>query len=428
MKQNVNKFKLSFAFFKDKLSSNTKFTLQELASATGWSVSTVRTYLPKKWRPFLDQDGQSYRVNQNSFVYSEEEYIRMMSQVQMNSSNPYKPKLDESVESLVVKARESAILAIDIYNRPATSFRSQGFTVMMIIAWTSLLHAIFENEKIDYYYYKDGNAVVIDGDKKAWELSRCVNEYAQLSQAIKCNIELFILMRNKIEHRFAPVFDLDICGECQALLLNFEELITQKFGSYYSLNNTLTIPLQVIATRADWQSEALKQLQSTHYQELKGFIDSYRALLSDDVYSDMRYSFRVYLIPKTGNHRSSSDIAMEFIKYDPTQPEQFDELEKGITFIKEKRVQVANQGRFKPSQVSTQVAQKLGKPFTISQHAKAWRYFNVRKQGKQADGCNPLYCQYDEPHGDYVYTQDWINFLVDKLADDAEYNRLKSFR
>ncbi|MDL2267745.1 DUF3644 domain-containing protein [Desulfovibrio sp. OttesenSCG-928-G15] len=429
MTANIDKIKQSYSFFVEKLSTSTEFTLQELANATGWSVSTVRTYLPKKWRPFLIQDGQLYSVNSSTFKYSEDEYARMMSQVHTYSSNPFKPKLSEPVESLVIKAKESAVLAIDIYNRPATSFRTQGFTVMMVIAWTSLLHALFEFESKDYYYRdKDNNIAMIDGDSKAWELSRCIDACEYLSHATKANITLFIQLRNKIEHRFAPAFDLDICGECQALIFNFEEQITKHFSNYYSLNNTLSIPLQVIKTRTEWQSEITKQMQSSHYNELKGFIDSYRTTLPDDIFGDSQYSFRVYLIPKTGNHRSSSDLAMEFIKYDPSQPDQFDELERGVTLIKEKRVQVANQGRYKPSQVSEQVAKRLNKPFNVTTHANAWKFYDVRKRGYQADGCNSLYCQYDEPHKDYVFTQEWIDFLVDKLADETEYNRVKAFR
>jgi hypothetical protein len=429
VKANIEKLKLSYFFFQDKVENSVLFSLIELAEKTGWSISTTRTYVGKKWRPFLSKEGKLYRVLPSEFMYSEEEYIRMMSQVQKYSSNPYKPDLKENVESLVDKAKEAAILAIDIYNRPMTAFRTQGFTVMMIIAWTSLLHAIFEQTGVDYYHYdKEGAVMIIDGDKKAWGLRDCIVKCKELSQPVRENIKMFVLLRNKIEHRFAPAFDLDICGECQALLLNFEELITQKFGSYYSLSTTLSIPLQVITTRTEWQYEVSKRLQSKHYNELKDFIDAYRAGLSNEVFSDSRYSFRVYLVPKTGNHLSSSDTAIEFIKYDPSHPEQFEDIEKDITLIKEKRVQVANQGRFRPSDVSKLVERRLGKPFNISFHTKAWKYYKVREQGYQPEGCNTEYCQYDEPHRDYIYTQTWIDFLVKKLSDDEEYLRVKSFR
>ena len=82
------------------------------------------------------------------------------------------------VEALVTKAREATLLALDIYNRPATVFRSEGFLVMMVIAWTSILHAIFERDGVDYFHKDaDDNPVLVDGDKKAWEIMECVKKH-----------------------------------------------------------------------------------------------------------------------------------------------------------------------------------------------------------------------------------------------------------
>lgn len=420
--------KKQYAFFIEKIEKNEEFTLNEIAQYIDRKENSVRTYSSKKWRSFLMKNGNKYKVNKSEFMYSEAEYIKMMSQNQKDSSNPYKPELSPPVESLVEKAKESAILAIDIYNRPMTAFRTQGFTVMMVIAWTSLLHAFFEHEGIDYYYYENEKRKSIDGDDKAWELSKCIDECKELSHAAKENIKLFIALRNKIEHRFAPAFDLDICGECQALLLNFEELLTSTFSDYYSLNSVLSIPLQVLTVREPWQYEILRKTQNKHYNELKNFIDNYRASLSDDIFADNQFSFRVYLISKTGNHRSSADRAIEFIKYDPANPEQFRDIEKDIALIKEKRVQVANPGQLMPKEVSVLVEERLGKPFSVVLHTKAWKYYNVRQRGKQAEGCKTEYCHFDIPHRDYVYTQAWVDFLVEKLSDDSEYERVKSFK
>ena len=44
------------------------------------------------------------------------------------------------------------MLAVDVYNKPATSFKSGAYIVLMVIAWTSLLHAIFERRKTPYFY------------------------------------------------------------------------------------------------------------------------------------------------------------------------------------------------------------------------------------------------------------------------------------
>ena len=63
-------------------------------------------------------------------------------------------RLSKKVKSLLQKSRESALLAVEVYNKPNTTFRSGGYIVLMIIAWTSLFHAIFERQKIKYFYKK----------------------------------------------------------------------------------------------------------------------------------------------------------------------------------------------------------------------------------------------------------------------------------
>jgi len=354
----------------------------------------------------------------------------MMSQNQIKSEEPFKPELPDFIECLVEKAREAAVLAIDIYNRPMTVFRSQGFIVMMIIAWNSLLHAIFETEGIDYHYYdKNGQPEIVDGDKKTWELSTCIHRCSKLTEAVKRNINFFIGIRNKIEHRYAPAIDMAIFGQSQALLYNFETLLTKDYGTYYSLNNTLTIPLQVIMERPSWQAESMKRFQAKHYQEIREYIDAYHAGLSEEVQASQEYSFRVYLVPKIGNHKSSSDVAIEFIKYDPDKPEKFQDIEKQIVAIKGNRtIQVANQGKLKPKAVSTIVASRICRKFNLSDHTKAWKFYNVRSSAKQAEGCDTKYCQFDEAHKDYVYTPEWVEFLVENLSDETEYSKVLAYK
>lgn len=422
----AEKFRASYQFFLKMQNENKPFSGDDISTATGWSSSTIRTYKTKKWADILTVLPDKY-FSADVSTYTEEAYVRMMSQNYKQSIEPFKPELPEQVEEFVVKARDSAILAIDIYNRPIVSFRSQGYIVMMVIAWTALFHAIYESEEKDYFYKnKDGSDKLIDGDKKAWELDSCLDNCRNMiSDAAKENLRLFISLRNKIEHRYVPAFDLDVFGECQAMLLNFEDLITEKFGSYYALNNSLSFPLQVSSVRGNAQTKAIKRIQSEHYEELKEYIEAYRSSLDDSVFTNNQYSFRVYLIPQIGNHRSSSDCAVEFVQYDPNRPEAFEKIKKDIALIKEKRIPVANQGKLKPQMVCDVLSEKMGFKFSVALHTKAWKYYKVRKTGTQANGCNTKYCQYDEAHRDYVYTQDWIEFLLSKLSDPNELLKIR---
>lgn len=425
----ADKFRASYQFFLKMQNEKKPFSSDDIAAVTGWSNSTIRTYKTKKWSDIL-APLPNKRFSADVSAYTEEAYVRMMSQNYKQSIDPFKPELSEQVEELVVKARDSAILAIDIYNRPIIAFRSQGYIVMMVIAWTALFHAIYELEGIDYFYKeKNGNDKIVDGDKKAWELDRCIDKCENLiSNAVKKNLRLFISLRNKIEHRYVPAFDFDVFGECQAMLLNFENLITEKFGSYYALNNSLSFPLQVSSVRSNVQAEVTKKIQSEHYSELKEYIEAYRSSLDDDVFSDSQYSFRIFLIPQLGNHRSSSDCAVEFLRYDPKHPEDFESVKRDIALIKEKRIPVANQGKFKPRMVCDVLSEKMGTKISTTLHAKAWKYYKVRKQGTQADGCDTRYCQYDEAHRDYVYTQAWIDFLLKKFSDPDELSMVRNYK
>jgi hypothetical protein len=339
-------------------------------------------------------------------------------------------KKSVNVQQLLRKSQESAILAVDIYNKPATKFRSYGFIVLMTIAWTSIFHAIFEKRKIKYFYRKPDSQrfYYVDGERKAWDLSKCSDEYfADTNSPIKKNLNFFITLRNKIEHRFLPSLDFEICGECQSLLLNFEKIITQEFGEEYGLNESLSIPLQLLSINPDWKKRVMKELQGKHYRIVKKYIDTYRQSLDNSIWQSSEFSFRVFLVPQIGSNPRTSDCAIEFINYDPNNPEEMEKHEKITALIKEKQVPVLNPGKFKAGDVSEEIHSRLGIIFNPSyQHAKCWKYYKIRPErgNLQPHKTNVKYCQYDATHKDYVYTQDWIDFLVSELSDENKRNAI----
>ena len=420
------KISKSYRFFIEKGLQGTPFTIQELIESTGWSISTVRTYFSKKWDKFITPKDGAYIVN-GIDKFSEIEYSRMMSQANKNSQDPFKPELEIDTERNVVKAYESAMLAIDIYNRPATLFKSEGYIVMMIIAWTALFHAIFQKNGVKYNYVDDtGNDEYRDGDLHAWELSKCLREYFKSDNAAsRKNLEFFIGLRNKIEHRFVPKLDVAIGGECQALLLNFDELITKEFGNYYALRESLAFPLQTSTVKEDGKMQVIKRFQGSQYDEVMDYIDVFREDLDDKIWADSKYSFRVYLIPRIVNSDRTSDLAIEFVKFDSSKEEDMEVLRKQTALIKDRVIQVANQGKFKPSAVIKEVRARLGKPFSMHNHIQAFKCYNVRPD---STSCKTKYCQYDEVHDDYVYTTDWIDYLVRKLSTDSEYKKITEFK
>ncbi len=337
------------------------------------------------------------------------------------------PRLSADVTSNLQKSREAALLAVECYNRPGSAFRSSGFVVLMIIAWTALFHAIFFKRKIRPYYHKKGSRRFekVEGEYKTWELVECLNQfYKDKNPAVRKNLEFFIGLRNKIEHRFLPELDPDIFGECQAMLMNFEGLLSEEFGPKQAVGTDFPFALQFSKITQPEQQRAMRSAARGQLKSVREFVEKFRSSLSDDVSSDQAYSYKVFLIPKVGTHAKSSDVAIEFVKYDPSKPEEMKQYERLVAFIKPKQVSIANLGGMKASEVVKNVAGRLGKKFTMHTHMKCWMHFSTRPSSKSTnpEACDNRYCYYDAVHKDYVYTPAWADFLVEKLTDNATYD------
>jgi hypothetical protein len=337
--------------------------------------------------------------------------------------------LPYDVKVLVEKARETALLAVETYNRPTATFRSGAYVVLMIIAWTSLFHAMFLRKGIKPYYRKPGSRRYdrIDGDPRRWELKECLQQHYKVNNtAARRNLEFFIGLRNKIEHRSLAQIDPEVFGECQAMLLNFESLLVSEFGDRYAIRGGLTYALQFSQVIPKSSSTQAAKATGGAFKTIKQYVDAFRSSLSADVQNDLAYSFKVFLVPKIGNHASKDSVAVEWVKYDPSKPEEMRNYEKVVAMIKPKEVQIANLGLLKTTQVVNQVAAKLGKRFTLYDHKLCYEHFKLRPPGGAPDpsACNPQFCVYDDLHKDYCYKPEWIEFLGQKLGDLALYENI----
>jgi hypothetical protein len=75
--------------------------------------------------------------------------------------------------------------------------------------------------------------------------------------------------------------------------------------------------------------------------------------------------------PKVGSSRSADDVAVEFIKHDPTKPEEMSRYDRVVALIKPRQVNVVNANGLKPTTVVQKVAAQLaGKKFSSYTHVK----------------------------------------------------------
>ena len=107
--------------------------------------------------------------------------------------------LKGKVKRIFNGSTNSALFAVEAYNKPRSTFRSETYIILMIIAWTRLFHAYFQSKIGNKYYYKKNNRYEkIDGERKAWDLQKCIIEFDKLtkfqilSNGLRKNLELFI--------------------------------------------------------------------------------------------------------------------------------------------------------------------------------------------------------------------------------------------
>lgn len=347
-----------------------------------------------------------------------------------------KKRVGKNLRPYLDKARDSALLAVEVYNKPAVSFRSAGYITLMVIAWTSLLHAAFlRRDRLPYYKHKNGRYQKVDGDYRHWDLAECVKQFwgEDVNNPVRKNIEFFIPLRNKIEHRHIPELDATIFGECQALLLNFDTLLGAEHGAKHQLRESLSFSLQLFP-RTESFAAAVKANKTL--DDVKKFIDKYRSTITAEVSSSGQFAFKAFLI-QVANHQSEDALPIQFVQYDALTPEEKAEVEKLAAIIKYKHVGVVNAGFLKPGAVVKAVQAGLGNPmierngklvpkFNSDTHTRCWRHYKARPRtgAKKPEQTIQKYCAYDNAHGDYLYTPEWVKFLIEKMGNEEEYATL----
>jgi hypothetical protein len=346
-------------------------------------------------------------------------------------------RLPKEVKDCLEKARESALLAVEIYNKPATKFKSGGYIVLMYIAWTSLFHAIFIRNKIKpIYRTKSKKFKRVNGELYYWELQDCIQKYfIDENNPIRKNIEFFIPLRHKIEHKFMPEIDQNIFAECESFLLNFDNIVNKEFGRQYCLRESLSFALQLFPNSASYSQCARMTKDST---DVINYIKRYRNSISVDIYNSGAYSFKAFLI-QVANHNSIDALPIQFFPFDKMTDEEKRQTMKIAALVKTKTkaVPVRNLDYIKPSDVVKMVQERLGNPkidrngnqknkFNLDTHTRCWKKYEVRpiNGSNEPELTQSEYCVYDSVNENYLYTGNWVEFLVQKMRDDNEYQSL----
>lgn len=302
---------------------------------------------------------------------------------------------------LITKAKESALCAIKVFNDPLIKFKSEAYIILMVIAWTYLLHAYFRSKSIDYRYFEQSHKrkaykKTKYGAKKHWELERCLSDAAcPVDKNTINNLKFLIELRHEIEHQMTRSLDNYLSGRYQACVLNFNYYIKELFGPQHALDNYLTYSIQFVELTAD-QLQTTQTLKSLP-QNLRAYIASFDGGLNHEEYNNPRYSYRLLFKRKLVNRPGQADKVIEFI--DPNS-ELAKRIDKEYWVPKE-----VERPKFRATQVVNEVKKAGFAKFRVNpEHVGLW---------KKEDAKNPARGYGVDVAGSWYWYESWIKRCVE---------------
>ncbi len=281
-------------------------------------------------------------------------------------------------EELLKKSREAALAAVQIFNNPNVTFKSETYIVLMNIAWTYLLHAYYRAEKVDYRYFTQGSKRkqydrTKNGAFKHWELERCLNEkQCPLEREVIQNLKFLIGLRHEIEHQMTTRIDDLLSARFQACCINYHDVSVTLFGEEYGIAKHLAVSLQ-FSSLSQEQVDTLEQQEGLP-RNIKQYIEGFDGALTSDEFASAKFAYRVIFVPKTTNHPNQADQAITFVKADS-------ELAKSVNATYAV-IRETERPKWLPSQIVAKVKADGFPKFGMAQHSDLWKSSDARNPAK----------------------------------------------
>ena len=181
-----------------------------------------------------------------------------------------------------------------------------------------------------------------------------------------------------------PELDATIFGECQAMLLNFDELLEKEFGNKYCIRESLSFSLQLFPSTQSLV-DAVKRNPAA--KPIADFIQRFRSTVSPETLVSGKYSFKAFLIQVASN-ASTDALPIQFVQYDKLSDDQKKQLGHVVAMIKFKEMPVLNPNTMTPGAIVKKVQHGLGSQkisrgsssidkFTLDTHMRCWKKYKV---------------------------------------------------
>ncbi len=320
-------------------------------------------------------------------------------------------KVGSIKQELLRKSKEAALSGVAIFNNPSLQFKAETYVVLMIIAWTYLLHAYFRAKKIEYRYYRLTSRGKKRFDKtkcgayKYWELERCLNDNnSPLDKNTSNNLRFLIGIRHEIEHQMTTRIDDLLSAKFQACCLNYDEYRRLLFDDG-SMQKQLSFSLQFSSIGPE-QKDMLIENKNLP-QNIKSYILNFDQVLSDEEFASPKYAYRILFVPKTANRKGQADQVIEFVKADS-------ELAQHVN-VQYAAFKETEKPKFLPKQIVEFVQKQGYVKFRMHEFTKLWKEEDAKNPAK---GFGVLIAEKD-----WRWYQSWKDFVLEHCKQQGDLYR-----
>ena len=278
---------------------------------------------------------------------------------------------------LLLKSQEAALNAVQTFNNPLTTFKTETFIVLMVIAWTYLLHAHYRHQGIEYRYYTQGPkrrkfCHPRPGTFRYWDLARCIDEPAcPLDEPTKRNLRFLLGLRNEITHHTSAGLDEAYTARYVACCLNYERELTRLFGQRYSIGSRMKYSLSLGDLTSPTPSGGSgAQLP----QSIEDYVRDFDNNTPSDELQHEHFAYRLKFERRTINNASKADRVIEFLAPDS---ELAEDVPKEY-WVKQER----ERRKFLFGEIKQIMHQEGHTRFNQYNHTQLWKKMGAKNEGK----------------------------------------------
>jgi hypothetical protein len=328
---------------------------------------------------------------------------------------------------MLQESRRQACVAIDFYNRSGDERSYLDFVIHMHLGWQYLLQAERVRDGLEIHYRDSKNRYLRtkDGDKKTWDLQSCADaRFPMPSDLVRANLEFFIGLRNKVEHRYQDSLIAATAGQAHALVINYETELVGSFGGGESLGEYLRFPVfvQTLSRAVAREQLAMRRRLPA---DVKTYITEFESSLDKRVSESERYDYRVLLVQVKGS-KTEADAAVTFVRAEDLTEERLKQMEAegkvGAGVIVEKQRDVMHSDELAPAEVLALM--DASSPFRLNMwhFTELCKLHGVKpKKGQPPVRTDRRYCIYDKPWKKYVYTQAFVRVCIDDVSTREKF-------